>query len=306
MKMVHVSQQELKRRLTIALALNALIVGGEFAGGAHIRSVGLMSDALHNLIDQGSLFLTFYAVLLAARPATARSTFGYHRAGIITALVNTVFLLIAALGLSLMAVRRLLNPVSVPGGWVIAIALMSFAANLTIALLLQKAAKDDLNIRGAFWHMFGDAWVCFGVAVSGLVTLLTHWTVIDPLISFVVVAAILKGVWPVLHESLEILMESSPRGVRTGQVIETIAGVPGVQNVHDLHLWAAKPGLTLLSCHVMACQDQLSQKLLTTIRSRVSKECGIPHMTIQLETSCCHPDAMYCDLENVVAEHTRV
>lgn len=294
---------DLRRRLYIALVLNAAIVGGEFAGGALIKSVGLMSDAMHNLIDQGSLFLTLYAYLLAARPATGRSTFGYHRAGIVTALVNAVLLIVAALGLTVMALRRLLSPVAVPGGWVIGIALLSFAANMGIALLLQKAAKDDLNIRGAFWHMFGDAWVCFGVALSGLVMLLTHWALIDPLISFVVVAAILKGVWPVLREALEVLMESSPRDMTASHVQQVIQAVPGVQNVHDLHLWAVKPGMVMLTCHVMAADDRFSQDLLTSIRRQIMKECRIPHMTIQIETSCCHPEALHCDLENLLTQH---
>src|ERR1700757_2403557 len=131
---------ELRQRLHIALVLNALIVGGEFVGGAWIHSVGLMSDAVHNLIDQGSLFLTLWAYLLAARPSTSQSTFGYHRAGIVTALVNAVFLILAAAGLMVMAVWRLRNPSMVPGGWIIIIALLSFAANMGIALLLQKAA----------------------------------------------------------------------------------------------------------------------------------------------------------------------
>lgn len=300
------NKEELRRRLYVALVLNALIVGGEFDGGVLIRSVGLMSDAMHNLIDQGSLFLTLYAYLLSFRPATAQSTFGYHRAGIVTALVNAVLLIMAALGLTVMAVRRLANPVAVPGAWVIVIALFSFAANMGIALLLQKAAKDDLNMRGAFWHMFGDAWVCFGVAISGLVILLTHWTLIDPLISFVVVAAILKGVWPVLKESLDVLMESAPRDISTTQIVETIRAVPGVQNVHDLHLWTVKPGLPMLTCHVLmkAGLSLPPTDLLKTIRRAVTSQHDVKHMTVQLESQCCHPNVLHCNLENLVSAHS--
>jgi cobalt-zinc-cadmium efflux system protein len=293
------SIDDLRRRLYGALVLNAVIVVGEFAGGYHIKSVGLMSDAMHNLIDQGSLFLTLYAYLLSNRPATAKATFGYHRAGIVTALVNAVLLILAAAGLSVMAARRLFSPIMVPGGWVIAIALASFAANMAIALLLQKAGKDDLNIRGAFWHMFGDAWVCFGVAASGLVIVMTRWTLIDPLISFVVVAAILKGVWPVLREAVEVLMESAPRGLTAARVLEVISAVPGVRNAHDLHLWSVKPGVAMLTCHVTAENDRLSQELLTAVRSEVARKCAVSHMTIQLETSCCHPEALYCDIERL-------
>jgi len=295
--------EDLRNRLYIALVLNALIVGGEFVGGTLVHSVGLMSDAMHNLIDQGSLFLTLYAYLLSARPSTKTATFGYHRAGIITALVNAVLLISAAAGLSVMAIRRLIHPVPVPGGWVIAIALASFAANMGIALLLQKAAKHDLNIRGAFWHMLGDAWVCFGVALSGLVILFTHWTLMDPLISFVVVAAILKGVWPVLKESLGVLMETAPSGMTTSDVSEAITAVPGVHGVHDMHLWTVKPGMTMLTCHVMSEDKGLSQDLLTSVRRQVAKNCRITHMTIQLETSCCHPEAIHCDLDGLMCSH---
>ena len=294
---------ELRQRLYIALVLNALIVGGEFVGGAWIHSVGLMSDAMHNLVDQGSLFLTLWAHLLAARPSTSRSTFGYHRAGIVTALVNAIFLILTAVGLMVMAAWRLLNPSMISGGWVVVIALLSFAANMGIALLLQKAARDDLNIRGAFWHMFGDAWVSFGVAISGLVILFTHWALVDPLISFVVVAAILKGVWPVLKESVGVLMESAPPGLDTTTVQEAIKTIPGVKNVHDLHLWAVKPGLNMLTCHVLVEDGDLSQEVLTAVRRKVSQNTVIKHITIQLETKCCHPEVIHCDLEQLVSAH---
>jgi cobalt-zinc-cadmium efflux system protein len=295
---------ELRHRLYVALVLNALIVGGEFIGGIWIHSVGLMSDAMHNLIDQGALFLTLWAYLLALRPPTSRSTFGYHRAGIVTALVNAIFLTLTSAGLLVMAVWRLLHPVQIPGGWVIVIALFSFVANMGIALLLQKSAKDDLNIRSAFWHMFGDAWVSFGVAVSGVVILFTHSYYIDPLISLVVVAVILKGVWPVLKDSVSVLMESAPNDLDSTIVQETIKTIPGVKNVHDLHLWAVKPGLNMLTCHVMVEDNDLSQEVLTAVRRRISQNAGINHITIQLETKCCHPDVVYCDLEQLVSIHT--
>lgn len=297
----------LRHRLYAALVLNAVIVGGEFIGGVFIHSVGLMSDAMHNFIDQGALFLTLYAYLLSARPATARSTFGYHRAGIVTALINATLLILAAMGLTIMAMRRLMSPAAVPGGWVVVIALFSFAANLTIALLLQSAAKEDLNIRGSFWHMFGDAWVCFGVAVSGVVMMLTHWTFVDPLISFVIVAVILKGAWPILKESLGVLMESAPRGMNADHLSKVIQAVPGVRNVHDLHLWEIKPGLSMLTCHVRVEADREAEPfpLLKKIRGTVAAEFGVTHLTVQLETDCCHPEGLHCRLGGAAASLDR-
>ena len=161
------SYVELYSRLRIALAVNAVIILAEFAGGFWANSIGLIGDAGHNLIDQGSLFLALYAHILTARPATENRTFGYHRAGIVAAFLNSFILLLTAFGLTFIGIGRLLSPVSVPGGWIMIIALISFAANLSIALLLQRGAEDDLNIRSAFWHMLADAWVSLGVVVSG-------------------------------------------------------------------------------------------------------------------------------------------
>src|SRR5207248_11651723 len=151
----HASYEHLRSRLSLALALNAAIIVAEFTGGWILDSIGLMSDAGQNLVDQGALFLALYAHLLTARPATEDRTFGYHRAGIIAAFLNSFILLLTALGIAVVAFKRLLQPIPVDGGWVMVIAALSFVANLGIALLLQRGAKDDLNIRSAFWHMLG-------------------------------------------------------------------------------------------------------------------------------------------------------
>ena len=298
--------QRLRHRLHAALALNAVIILGEFLAGAWVNSVGLMSDAGHNLIDQGSLFLALYAHMLAGRPATEARTFGYHRAGIVTAFINAVVLLITAVGIGVLALSRLAEPVAVPGGIVIAVAVGSFAANLSIALLLRRDAKDDLNIRSAFWHMLGDAWVSLGVVASGAIILATGWSVLDPLVSLVIVVVIAKGAWPLLKESLEVLLESTPPGIKTAHVVEAIEKVAGVKNVHDLHIWAVEPRLIMLSCHVMVEGDDsnLTDELLRTIRQRVASEFGIKHLTIQMETQCCHPNVRHCDLNQLAEEHT--
>lgn len=301
MRLARTGYERLRSRLHLALALNAVIILAEFAGGVLVNSIGLMSDAGHNLIDQGSLFLALYAHILAARPASAARTFGYHRAGIVTAFINTFVLMLTALAIGILAVKRILAPVPVPGGWVIIIALLSFAANLSIALLLQHGARDDLNIRSAFWHMLADAWVSLGVVASGATILLTGWSVLDPLVSLLIVGVIVKGAWPLFRESLEVLLESTPPGIKTAHVVEAIEKIPGVKNVHDLHIWAVEPRLVMLTCHVMVTGDdsQLTNALLRTIRARVADEFGIKHLTIQMETQCCHPEAVHCDLNQL-------
>jgi cobalt-zinc-cadmium efflux system protein len=301
----HPTYDQLRYRLYLALAFNAVIIAAEFAGGLLINSMGLASDAGHNLIDQGSLFLALYAHMLAAKPATEARTFGYHRAGIITAFINSVALLVTAAVIGVLAVRRIMEPVAVPGGLVIAIALGAFVANLAIALLLQRGAQDDLNIRSAFWHMLGDAWVSLGVAASGLAIMMTGWSLFDPLVSLIVVGVIIRGAWPMLRESLEVLLESTPPGIKTAHVVEAIEQVPGVKNVHDLHIWAVEPRLVMLSCHVMVDGDDsyLTDALLRTIRERVASEFGIRHLTIQMETQCGAPETIHCDLTQITGHN---
>ena len=297
--------EHLRSRLSLALALNAAIIVAEFIGGWILDSIGLMSDAGHNLVDQGALFLALYAHLLTAKPATEARTFGYHRAGIIAAFLNSFVLLLTAVGITLVGLKRLLQPVPVDGGWVMAIAALSFAANLSIALLLQHGAKEDLNIRSAFWHMLGDAWVSLGVVISGGAILLTGWTVLDPLISLLVVVAIAKGAWPLFKESLDVLLESTPPKISASQVATTIEAIPGVKNVHDLHIWAVEPRLIMMTCHILVDGDDsaLTNTLLHTIRAKVSADFGIKHLTIQMGTACCHPDEIHCDLRTLAKQH---
>ena len=301
------SYAQLKYRLHIALALNAVIILAEFVGGLLINSIGLMSDAGHNLIDQGSLFLALYAHMLSTRPATEARTFGYHRAGIVAAFTNSFVLLITAAAIGVLAAKRILTPVPVAGVWVIIIAMLSFAANLAIALLLQRGAREDLNIKSAFWHMLGDAWVSLGVVASGVAILLTGWSVLDPLVSLVIVGVIVTGAWPIFRESLEVLLESTPPSIKTAHVVEAIEKIPGVKNVHDLHIWAVEPRLVMLTCHVTVDGDdsQLTNELLRTIRARVDSEFGIKHLTIQMETQCGHPDVTHCDLSQLAASHSQ-
>jgi cobalt-zinc-cadmium efflux system protein len=299
------SYQQLRSRLHFALGLNAIIIGAEFVGGWLLNSIGLMSDAGHNLVDQGSLFLALYAHILTARPATEERTFGYHRAGIIAAFLNSFILLLTAVGIAIVGVKRLLQPVPVDGVWVMAIAAISFLSNLGIALLLQHGAKDDLNIRSAFWHMLGDAWVSLGVIISGGAIMLTGWTVLDPLVSLLVVGAILHGAWPLFRDALDVLLDSTPPGISSSHVAAVIETIPGVKNVHDLHIWAVEPRLVMLTCHVLVDGEDnaLTNELLHSIRDRIASDFGIKHMTIQMETSCSHPEAVHCDLRKLADQH---
>ncbi|MCP9473570.1 MAG: cation diffusion facilitator family transporter, partial [Nitrospira sp.] len=295
----------LRVRLYWALILNSGIIMAEFIGGWVLNSIGLMSDAGHNFVDQGALFLALYAHLITTHPPNENKTFGYHRAGVIAAFLNAFILLLTALGIALFAIKRLWQPVPVDGGWIMGVAAASFAANLAIALLLRRGAQDDLNIRGAFWHMLADAWVSLGVVVSGGLILLTGWSILDPLVSLIVVVVIVKGAWPIFKESWEVLLESTPPSISPSAIAATIESIPGVRNVHDLHVWAVEPRLIMLTCHVQVDGDDtvLTNGLLQTIRGRVASDFGIRHLTVQLETQCCHSEAVHCDLRRLAEHH---
>ena len=299
------SFEHMRSRLYLTLALNAVVILGEFIGGWFLDSMGLMSDAGHNFVDQGALFLALYAHLVTRRPSSETRTFGYHRAGVIAAFLNSFILLLTALGIALVGMQRILHPVPVDGGWIMIIAAGSFAANLGIALLLQHGAKDDLNIRSAFWHMLTDAWVSLGVVLSGGAIMLTGWTFLDPLVSLLVVGAILHGAWPLFKESLEVLLESTPPTISASHVAATIESISGVKNVHDLHIWAVEPRLIMLTCHVLTdgADPAGAQGLLTLIQARIAADFGITHMTIQVETECCDPDDVHCDLRKLADRH---
>ena len=299
------SFEHLRSRLYLALILNGVIITAEFVGGFLLNSMGLMSDAGHNFVDQGALFLALYAHLLTKQPSNHTKTFGYHRAGVVTAFLNSFILLLTALGITLFGIKRLWQPVPIDGEWVMVVAAASFAANLGIALLLRHGAKDDLNIRSAFWHMLGDAWVSLGVVVSGGAIVLTGWNILDPLVSFLVVGVIVHGAWPLFTESLDVLLESTPPAINASQVAATIASTPGVTSIHDLHIWAIEPRLIMLTAHVTVDGTHAPTDVLPIIQDRITMDFGIRHMTIQIAAECCKPDDVHCDLSRLTdSSHT--
>jgi cobalt-zinc-cadmium efflux system protein len=292
------SSSPLTLRLKFGLVLNGIIILAEFIGGYLTNSLGLMSDAGHNLIDQGALLLALYAHILAAQPATEYRTFGYHRAGTIAAFLNSLLLLFTAGIIGVIALNRMFEPVEIPGFWVMGIAGVSLVANLAIALLLRQGAKEDLNIRGAFLHMVMDAWMSLGVIICGLGIALTGLTILDPLISLILVIVIAKGSWPLFRESVDILLESTPPHLNTSDIVSSIESIPGVKNVHDLHIWSVEPRIVMLTCHVLVdpCAVHDKDHLLQPIQSALSSKFGIHHMTLQLETECLETNDLHCNL----------
>ncbi|HVB37192.1 MAG TPA: cation diffusion facilitator family transporter, partial [Vicinamibacterales bacterium] len=229
-------------RLGPALGLTLAFVVVEATAGWLAHSLALFSDAGHNLADAAALGLSWYAASIARRPSHAGMTFGYHRVGILAALTNAVTLVVISLAIIWEAVQRLHEPVAVHAGPMIGVAAVAFALNVVISLWLH-GGRHDLNVRSAYIHMIGDALASLGVVTAGIVVAVTGSSLADPVVSLLIAGLILWSSWGILRESVTVLLEGAPQGLDMAHVEQTIRGVGGVLDVHDLHVWTISSGL---------------------------------------------------------------
>jgi cobalt-zinc-cadmium efflux system protein len=255
-----------------------------------------MSDAGHNFADALALVFSWYGIWIAQKPSTAQRTFGYHRVGILAALVNAVSLVVIALLIFWEASTRLRHPESVQSAPMIVVALIAILMNTVISFWLKSAAKKDLNVRGAYMHMLGDAISAAGVVVAGLVVAFTGTSIADPIVSLLIGILILWSSWGILKESVNVLLEGIPEGMDMAKVEETIGGVHGVLAVHDLHVWTVGSGMVCCSCHVMVNEQSVrsGENVLRVVTEQLEHNFGIAHTTIQVEVEGCEPNDMYC------------
>ena len=286
------------RRMMLAIVLTLAFVGGEAVAGWLGRSVALLSDAGHNLADAMALGFSWYALWIAGRPSSAARTYGYHRVGILAALVNAVALVVIALLIGWEAMQRLLHPQPVLGAVMIGVALAAVVVNATIALWLQSGARHDLNVRSAYLHMIGDAAAGCAVIVAGIIVGVSGSPLADPLVSFIIAALILWSSWGILKESVNVLLESSPAGLDMVAVERAIEQVPGVLDVHDLHVWTVGPGVVACSCHILVAEQSISsgQQVLRAVIADLDRRFHINHTTVQVEVEGCEADDMYCTI----------
>lgn len=292
------SRRQIHRRLKAALILNTLVIVIEAIGGFYANSLGLLSDAVHNLIDEATLGLTFYAYHMATQPASGTWTFGHHKVEALAAWVNAAALVLVTFFLMAEAVRRLLHPQAVQGMAMMTVAAAASLGNLGVALTLRPSAGENLNIKTAYLHNLGDAAISLSPVVGGLLIATVGWTAADPFIGFCIGAAILLGTRNILKESAGILLDRVPDEIETSRIVQALLTMPGVRNVHDLHIWAVGLKLRLLTCQLLVEDMQISesQELLKTIRSMLYERFGIGHVTVQLETVSCHPQILHCNL----------
>jgi cobalt-zinc-cadmium efflux system protein len=277
-------------RLITAVILNTLFMAVEVVFAVRAGSLVLFGDAGHNFTDSFSLILSLVAAFLISKPRDRRKTFGYYRSGIIVAFINSLTLILVVFFLFYEAGRRIANPPQVKGTIVIIVAAVGVVINGGVALLLLKGRRD-LNIRSAFVHLVGDALVSLGVVITGLLILATGWNIADPIATIVIGLIILFGAFGILRESLSVLMESVPRGLSYKDIRADISGFPGVEDVHDLHIWELGSNIYALSAHVTMASDSVDecQTTLREIKEMLSEKHSITHTTLEMEGEVCGP-----------------
>ena len=284
--MERVGESGSRLRLALGLTVGVLLI--ELAGGLLSHSLALLSDAGHVLTDVFALGLAWFAVEQSKRPADKRRSYGYQRVTILAAFVNAITLIVIVLAITFEAVRRLINPEQVQGGLVIATALVGIAVNAFVLLTL-RGHTASLNLRAATLHVTGDVAASAGVVIAGAVILLTGWLYIDPLLSLAIAALIAYGAWGIVRETVNLLMEGTPRDVDLAAVTAEITGAKLVTGLHDLHVWALSSDEMALSCHIVIDDTSLgdAEHVVRDLEGRLCDRFAIGHTTIQVES--CHP-----------------
>jgi cobalt-zinc-cadmium efflux system protein len=268
--------------MAAGVALNTLFVAAEAVAGVTAGSLALLADAGHNAGDVLGLLLAWGASWLARRPPSRRYTWGLRRSTIYAALANAVLLLVACGGIAWEAIHRLQSPAPVAGPIVIAVASLGVVINTLTALLFLKG-QSDANVRGAFLHMAADAAVSLGVVLAGAAIALTGATWIDPVTSLVVAAVIVAGTWGLFRESLDLALDAVPRGVEPEAIEAALTALPGVREVHDLHVWGASTSEVSLTVHVVAVDGTDHDRLLADAEAVLRERFRVAHSTIQIE-----------------------
>ena len=276
-------------KMWLATAITFAFCLVEALVGYRSNSLALMADAGHNFADALALALSAFALWIATKPADNKRTFGYHRVGILAALVNAVGLAVMAIVIFWEAIQRLQTPEHVLSGPMIWVALLAIVLNSGIAWWLASAAKEDLNIRSAYLHMLGDAAASLGVVIAGIIITFTSLFIADPIVSIVFALLVLWSSWTIFTESIQMLLEGIPVGMELNEVESSIRNVNGVLNMHDLHVWTISSGLIACSCHILVAEQSVSggQKILKDVAHMLEHDFKIRHSTIQIEVEDC-------------------
>jgi len=293
-----------RKGLLIALGITLFMMIAEIIGGILSNSLALLSDAGHMFTDTLALALSYVAMRFADMPATDKKTYGFYRLEILAALLNGITLVLISLYIIYEAYQRILDPPPVQGTLMLVVAIIGLVANILGALFLVKHHETNLNIRGAFLHIIGDAVSSVGVIIGGIVILYTGWYLIDPILSILIALGIIFGSYGLVVESVNILLESAPSHINIPSVAAEISQVKGVKEAYHIHVWTITSGVYALSAHVIVDDMPVSgsRQLLHDIQRRLAEHFKILHSTIQFECERC-VESGACPLPEDVKNH---
>ncbi|HEX5930099.1 MAG TPA: cation diffusion facilitator family transporter [Solirubrobacterales bacterium] len=272
-----------RRRMWIALAINAGLLLAGVVGGIVTGSLALLADAGHVLSDVGSIVLALIAARLALLPAAGRRTFGYQRSEVLAALVNGLLLVAVSVAIAIAAIGRLSDPPPIEGGGVLALGVLGLAGNLVATWVLARGEREDINLEGVLRHSVADALGSLGVVVAGAVVLLGGSAIVDPIVGLLIAALVLASSWRLIKEPFDVLMEAAPADLDVDGMGAAICAEEGVRSVHDLHVWTVTAGFGALAAHVVVARgcdrDLVRQRIELVLTDRF----GIEHTTLQME-----------------------
>jgi len=276
-----------KMRLFILLSLFVLIL--ELAGGIYTKSLALLGDSFHVLFDLIALSLVYFSLKLSTRSATGRYSFGFYRAEIFSAIVNAVLLVVTSVFLFYESFRRLVDPYEIRAPEMLVISVIGLAANLYVVWGMHGYDKNNLNVRGAYLHVLGDALTSVAVVAGAVIILFTGFTIVDPILTVLIGIVMLYGSIRLIRESVNVLMEAVPRGVDIGSMLSDMKKVKGVLEVHDLHVWSISSDIRAASAHVLISDDDAPKVnvIIKKINRLLKEHHNIDHTVIQVECGMC-------------------
>jgi cobalt-zinc-cadmium efflux system protein len=280
---LHVTDDRLAvRRLRIALVLTATFLVAEFVGGLLTNSLALLADAGHMLTDVAALALSLFIAWFSRQPASPDKTYGYLRWEVLAALINGAALLAISGTILWEALARLSAPEPVASGWMLIVALGGLLVNAISAWVLHPAHSHSLNARGAYLHVIGDLLGSIGTVIAALILRTTGWLAADPIASIVVTLLIVRSAWRLVRESVDVLLESTPAHISLGAVRSQLEAIPGIEGVHDLHVWTVSSGMVAMSAHAVVRDPEQHQSVLERSIAAMQRF-GIAHVTMQIE-----------------------
>ena len=279
---LHGDRPSVTRALQIALGLTLALMVAEAVGGWISNSLALLADAGHMLTDSGALGLSLFVAWMCRQPSRPEKTYGYLRWEILAALLNGATLLVISFWIVWEAIRRFKTPAPVAGGMMLTFAVIGLVVNVIAVRILHGVNDSSLNVRGAYLHVLGDLLASGGTVIAALFVRLTGWLIADPIASLVSTALIIGSAWRLVREAVDVLLEAAPPHIALQVVRSRLESIPGVESVHDLHVWTVTSGVVAMSAHAIVRQPEHHQDVLERAHDLL-QELGIQHVTVQLE-----------------------